>query len=61
MVMASSSLARILGEYSTIHSPPALFVVVVKVEISSRTLLPFKEATRVKVLSTFAVVFPNVQ
>ena len=36
-VVAFSSLARIWGEYSTIHSPPALFF---KVKISSRTLIP---------------------
>ena len=31
VVVAFSSLARILGECSTIHSPPARFVVVVEV------------------------------
>ena len=36
--MAFSSLARILGECSTVHSPPALLCF--KVEISSRTLIP---------------------
>ena len=36
MVVAFSSLARILGKCSTIHSLPALFL---KVEISSRTLI----------------------
>ena len=41
LVMAFSSLARILGECSTIHSPPALFFFLFfKVEISSRTLIP---------------------
>ena len=37
-VMAFSSRARIGGECSTIHYPPALFFF--KVEISSRTLIP---------------------
>ena len=46
MVVAFSSLARICGECSTVHSPPVLFVVVVVVvvvveaEISSLTLIP---------------------
>ena len=43
LVVASSWLARILGDCLTIHSPPALFVVVVvvyEVEISSRILIP---------------------
>ena len=35
-MVAFSSRARILGEYSTIHSRPALFIMV----ISSRTLIP---------------------
>ena len=40
-VVALSSLARTLGEHSTTHSPPALFVVVVvEVEINTRTLIP---------------------
>ena len=38
--VASSSLAKILGECSTIHSPPALFFFFFRVEISSRTLIP---------------------
>ena len=37
VVMAFSSLVRILGECLTIHFPPALFFIV---EISSRTLIP---------------------
>ena len=49
VVVAFSSLARNLGECSTIHSPPAFFfffrgeglVVVVEVDISSRTLIAF--------------------
>ena len=45
VVVAVSSLARIWGECSTVHSPPVLFVVVVVVvvveaEISSLTLIP---------------------
>ena len=39
------SLARILGECSTIHSPPALFWF--KVEISSRTLIPLSRPASV--------------
>ena len=39
VVMAFSSLARILGECSTIHSLPALFFFFL-VEISSRILIP---------------------
>ena len=40
-VVAFSSRAKILRECSTIHSPPALFFVVLfKVEISSRKLIP---------------------
>ena len=43
VVVAFSSRARILEEYWTIHSPPALFLFsfFFKVEISSRTLIPF--------------------
>ena len=37
--VAFSTLARICGECSTIHSPPALFFFSFKVEISSRTLI----------------------
>ena len=37
VVVAFSSRARILGEYSTNYSPSTLFF---KVEISSRTLIP---------------------
>ena len=43
VVEAFPSLARILGECSTIHSPPALFsfcFCFFEVEISSRTLIP---------------------
>ena len=42
VVVAFSSLARILGECSTIHSQPALFSSssFFKVEVSSRTLIP---------------------
>ena len=40
VVAAFSSLARILGECSTSHSPPALFVLFFEVEISSRILIP---------------------
>ena len=41
-MVAFSSLGRIWGECSTVHSPPVLFVVVVVVEaeISSLTLIP---------------------
>ena len=39
VVVVLSSLARIVGECSTIHSSPALFLCV-EVEISSRTLFP---------------------
>ena len=39
-VVAFSSLARILEECSTVHSPHALFLFCFKVEISSRTLIP---------------------
>ena len=41
MVVAFSSLAMILGECLIIYSPPALFFFFFKVEISSRTLIPF--------------------
>ena len=40
VVMAFSSRASILGECSTIHSPPALFFFF-KVEFSLRRLIPF--------------------
>ena len=40
VVLAFSSLARILGECSTIQSPPAFFKFFFKVEISSHTLSP---------------------
>ena len=40
MVLAFSSLARILGECSTIHSLPALFFFFFEVEISLRTRIP---------------------
>ena len=43
MMMAFSSLARILGECLTIYSPRVLFFfffVCFKVDISSRTLIP---------------------
>ena len=40
VVVALSSLTRILGECSTIHSPPALFFFFFKVEIGSRKLIP---------------------
>ena len=40
MVVAFSSLARIWGEYSTIHSPPAFFVLFFKEDICSNTLIP---------------------
>ena len=39
-VVASSSRARILGECSTIHSPPALFFFFFEVETRSNTLIP---------------------
>ena len=39
-VVAFSSLLRILGECLIIHSLPALFVVVVEMWISLRTLIP---------------------
>ena len=39
VVAAFSSLARIWGECSAIHSPPSLFFFF-KVELSSRTLIP---------------------
>ena len=42
VVVAFSSRVRILGECSTIHSPPALvFFFFFKVEISSRKLVCF--------------------
>ena len=40
VVVSFSSLARISGECSIIHSPPAHFCVCFEVEISSRTLIP---------------------
>ena len=42
LVVAFSSLARILGECAAIHSPPALFSSssFFLMEISSRTLIP---------------------
>ena len=42
VVDAFSSLAKILGKCSTIHSPPALLLhfFFFEVEISSRTLIP---------------------
>ena len=40
IMVALSLLARIWGECSTIRSPPALFLLLVEVEISSRTLIP---------------------
>ena len=42
LLLAFSWRARIFGECSTVHSPPARFVVcfVVLVEISSRALIP---------------------
>ena len=39
VVVAFSSLARIWGECSTIHSPSAFFFFFFKVEISWRTLI----------------------
>ena len=39
-VVVFSSRARILGECSTSHSPPALFYFIFIAEISSRTLIP---------------------
>ena len=33
-------LANILGDCSTIHSPPAFFIFILKVEINSCTLIP---------------------
>ena len=40
LVVAFSSRKRILGECSTIHSPPALYFLIFFMEISSRTLIP---------------------
>ena len=40
VVVALSSLERILGECSTIHSRPLLFFFFFKAEICSRTLIP---------------------
>ena len=40
VVVASSSLARISGECSTIQSPPALFFLFFLAEISSYKLIP---------------------
>ena len=40
VVRAFSSPERILGDCSTIHSPPAIFCLFVEVAISSRTLIP---------------------
>ena len=40
VVVAFSSRARILGECSKIHFPPAAFFFFFEVEISSRTLIP---------------------
>ena len=40
VVVAFSWLVRILGECSTIHSPPALFLFFSEVEISLCTLIP---------------------
>ena len=44
VVVAFPSLARILGECSNIHSPPALVLLLLllflEVEISSHTLIP---------------------
>ena len=39
-VLAFSSLARMLGECSTIHPPPVFFLFLCEVVISSRTLIP---------------------
>ena len=39
VVVAFSALVRIWGECASIHSPPALFFVVVEVEISLHTLI----------------------
>ena len=41
IMVALSLLARIWGECSTIRYPPALLLLLVEVEISSRTLISF--------------------
>ena len=40
VVVAFPSLVRILGESSTIHSPPTLFFFFFEVEISSHAVIP---------------------
>ena len=60
VVVVFSSLARILGECSIIHSPPALFFLS-EVEISSRTVSPlFYARVSPQWLSELRRLWPNV-